>query len=179
MGVHYVTEESLYDGDDLLEFCWSGALDRVKALSPEQRDALISHLEMVFADQEEPVTDTQINDYIWFEEDSWLEGIGAPSKKEIVEEMIEDRRDEFVQKIADMLKRVLKEEQLEALKEEHENGEELPEDIVQLAVDLMEEEAREAIKEREEEEMIREDRDWDEAIGENLDEIFDAVFEAL
>ena len=179
MSLDYVIEKNLSDGEELLDFCWSGALDRVKDLSPEQRDALVDHLSEIFGDQEK-VTDTQINDYIWFEDDYWMEAIGAPTEKEIVEEMIEVRMDEFAQKIADTLK-TLGEEKIETLKEEYENGEDIPEDIVDMMSSFLENEAKVAIKERKEEEGVRESEqsEIDEVIADNIDEIFDAVFQAL
>lgn len=86
----YVSEGSLYDASDLRDFVWSGARDRVAELSDEQCERLIEHMREIFADQSEPVTDTQINDYIWFEEDEWKEAIGFSEEEEEEEEEEED-----------------------------------------------------------------------------------------
>ena len=85
MSLYYVKKKSLNHGYDLLNLCWSGAKDRVEALSDYELDALLAHLEMVFADQEE-VTDTDINDYIWFADDEWKDAIGLSEEEEEEEE---------------------------------------------------------------------------------------------
>ena len=89
MGFGYVTESYICDGSDLLALCWSGAKDRVEELTEEQRDALVRHLEDIFLDSEK-VTDTMINDYIWFEEDTWKEAIGYKDEDDESEESEEE-----------------------------------------------------------------------------------------
>lgn len=93
MSLDYVEKKSLSDGRDLLNLCWSGAKDRVQSLSDDELDALLEHLEMVFADQEE-VTDTDINDYIWFEDETWMYAIGLSDDDEDEED--DDDLDEEV-----------------------------------------------------------------------------------
>lgn len=93
MGIGYVTESYISDGSDLLSLCWSGAKDRVDGLTEEQLDALVWHLEEIFADSEK-VTDTMINDYIWFEEDTWKEAIGYKDEDDEDEESEEEDSDE-------------------------------------------------------------------------------------
>ena len=61
---------------------WSGALDRVKYLS----DADFDHLEFILEemyDDEEGISDTQINDIFWFEEDWIAEVLGFSSFEEL------------------------------------------------------------------------------------------------
>ena len=93
MGIGYVTESYISDGSDLLSLCWSGAKDRVEGLTEEQLDALVRHLEDIFADSEK-VTDTMINDYIWFEEDTWHEAIGYKDEDDESEEEEDSDEDE-------------------------------------------------------------------------------------
>lgn len=94
MSLDYVEKKSLNHGYDLLNLCWSGAKDRVQSLSDDELDALLEHLEMVFADQEE-VTDDDINDYIWFEDETWMDAIGL-SEDEDDEEEDDEELDEEV-----------------------------------------------------------------------------------
>lgn len=54
--------------NDLMDMCWSGAisnLERAEELGRE--DELFERVEEVFGD--EPIDETAINDYIWFEVD--------------------------------------------------------------------------------------------------------------
>lgn len=94
MSLDYVEKRTLNHGYDLLNFCWSGAKDRVQVLSDDELDALLAHLEMIFADQEE-VTDDDINDYIWFEDKEWMDAIGL-SEDEDDEEEDDEELDEEV-----------------------------------------------------------------------------------
>ena len=67
---------------------WSGALDRAKYLS----DADFDHLEFILEemyDDEEGISDTQINDIFWFEEDWIAEQLGYSD----FDELMEDRKD--------------------------------------------------------------------------------------
>lgn len=93
MAIRYVKESYISDGSDLLSLCWSGAKDRVEGLTEEQLDALVWHLEDIFADSEK-VTDTMINDYIWFEEDTWKEAIGYKDEDDEDEEEDSDDDDD-------------------------------------------------------------------------------------
>lgn len=54
---------------------WSGAKERVKDLTDEQRERLGNHIEEMFCDDEN-VTDTAINDYVWHDWDCVQEAIG-------------------------------------------------------------------------------------------------------
>lgn len=89
MSLDYVEKKSLNHGYDLLNLCWSGAKDRVEVLSDDELDALLVHLEMIFADREE-VTDTDINDYIWFEDEEWKDAIGLSEYEDDEEDLEED-----------------------------------------------------------------------------------------
>lgn len=75
------TEESLRN----FEF-WSGACDRVKYLTDKELDTIESILEEC---NPEGMTETEINDFFWFEEDTIAEWLGYSSFDEIIDE--EDR----------------------------------------------------------------------------------------
>lgn len=59
---------------------WSGALDRVNDLTPEQLRQLGEHIEDTFID--ETPTDTEINDFVWFECDEYLAELKGESENE-------------------------------------------------------------------------------------------------
>ena len=66
-----VKEFYLESLSDYLDFCWSGAIPVIEEFSERDLDdEFIGHMEMVFDYKlinGEPITDTEINDYIWFE----------------------------------------------------------------------------------------------------------------
>ena len=63
------------------------------------KDKLVEFLaDDVFPDGAE---DGDINDYIWFEWDSCLEGIGVPSESEIAEQFLEENEDECLDILRD------------------------------------------------------------------------------
>ena len=70
-------EESLRD----FEF-WCGARDRVKYLTGEELDIIESILEEV---SPEGMTEIEINDFFWFEEDTIAEWLGYSSFDEIMD----------------------------------------------------------------------------------------------
>lgn len=65
----YVVEESLSN----FKF-WSGACDTAKYLTYEELDTIEYTLEELYFDRE--ITDTEINDIFWFEEDWIAEMLG-------------------------------------------------------------------------------------------------------
>lgn len=71
-------EESLSN----FEF-WSGAKDRAMYLTDEEFDTIESILEECYPDG---MTETEINDFFWFEEDTIAEWLGYSSFDEIMEE---------------------------------------------------------------------------------------------
>ena len=72
------TEQSLKD----FEF-WSGARDRAKYLTDDQFDTIEAILEDAYPDG---MTDTEINDFFWFEEDTIADWLGYNSFEELMEE---------------------------------------------------------------------------------------------
>lgn len=80
------TEQSLKD----FEF-WSGARDRAKYLTDDQFDTIEAILEDAYPDG---MTDTEINDFFWFEEDTIADWLGYNSFEELMEESDSEDDDE-------------------------------------------------------------------------------------
>ena len=69
----YTIEESLYDFK-----AWSGGKDTLDTLiEHDVVDQAEGYIEMIFANREEPPTQTEINNILWFERDEiyWYCGI--------------------------------------------------------------------------------------------------------
>lgn len=65
---HYISD--IYD---LKELCWSGALDRInEAIENGIEDEFFNYIQDNFS-FEDMTELTQVNDFIWFECDEWLE----------------------------------------------------------------------------------------------------------
>ena len=79
--------------DSIYDFpAWSGGrqtLDDVSAAGKEYIDELTSLAEEMFADNE-TVTDTDINDWLWFDRDKIYEYIGLDENGEIPKDDAED-----------------------------------------------------------------------------------------
>lgn len=78
------SEQSLRD----FEF-WSGAKETAKYLTAEQMDTVETMLEDLYPDG---MSETEINDIFWFEEDTIADWLGYDSFDEIMEEV--DSEDE-------------------------------------------------------------------------------------
>lgn len=78
------SEQSLKD----FEF-WSGAKETAKYLTAEQMDTVETMLEDLYPDG---MSETEINDIFWFEEDTIADWLGYDSFDEIMEEV--DSEDE-------------------------------------------------------------------------------------
>ena len=62
----YVKKE--IDFEDLKNMCWSGAVDTLEEIeNAEKEEELIELLESTFEDK--IPTETEINDFLWFEDD--------------------------------------------------------------------------------------------------------------
>ena len=77
--IDYVSEYTLSNFDDLMNMCWSGALDRCReAQEKGVEDEFFDYVESLCeANGSEPITDTEINDIVWFETDDWLADQGG------------------------------------------------------------------------------------------------------
>ena len=65
------TIDSFYDLQDL---CWSGALQTLKIVEENDlEDEFFDYVNAMLDTLDEPPTLTEINDFIWFECDDWLD----------------------------------------------------------------------------------------------------------
>ena len=60
---------------------WSGAKDTVKYLTESELETIESYLEELYP---EGMTDTELNDFIWFEDDTIAEWLGYNDFDEIM-----------------------------------------------------------------------------------------------
>lgn len=69
----------------LADMVWSGAVDTIADIQNANKgDEFMNLLEAVFCD--EVPTDTEVNDFIWFERDYIYENIGLTENGELIEE---------------------------------------------------------------------------------------------
>ena len=60
---------------------WSGAKDTIKYLTESELDTIESYLEELYP---EGMTDTELNDFMWFEDDTIAEWLGYNDFDEIM-----------------------------------------------------------------------------------------------
>ena len=66
---------------ELQEMCWSGAVDTLNTISKhDKEDEFMQYLEEVFYD--DIPTETEVNDFIWFEDDAIFKALNINLKKE-------------------------------------------------------------------------------------------------
>ena len=71
---------------ELADMVWSGAVDTIADIQKANKeDEFMNFLEMVFGECEEVPTDTEVNDFIWFERDYIYENIGLTENGELPE----------------------------------------------------------------------------------------------
>lgn len=71
--------------NELADMVWSGAMDTIADIqNANKEDEFMNFLEAVFCD--EAPTDTEVNDFIWFERDYIYENIGLTENGELIEE---------------------------------------------------------------------------------------------
>lgn len=72
-----VKEVHVYDSfEDLMYNCWSGAIETLKEIEKHgKEDEFMDYLETYFMDYDE-VEITELNDYIWFEDDEIFDYLG-------------------------------------------------------------------------------------------------------
>ena len=77
----------------LADMVWSGATDTIADIqNANKEDEFMNFLEAVFCD--EVPTDTEVNDFIWFERDYIYENIGLTENGELPEEEEDDETGE-------------------------------------------------------------------------------------
>lgn len=69
---------------DILNDCWSGARDTIEALTNEQVKILEDRIELLFADDDEIPSATDVNDFIWFETDTIAQWFGLKDWDELL-----------------------------------------------------------------------------------------------
>lgn len=76
------------DFNDLMNNCWSGAIDTLKTIEEhDKEDELMEYLKETFGFYFDNVpTMTEVNDYLWFEDEAIFEALGISE--------IEDKEEE-------------------------------------------------------------------------------------
>ena len=70
---------------DIFNDCWSGAEDRISSLTPDLAKKLADLLEDSEIWGDETPTETEVNDFIWFEDDTYAEWLGFDSASQLWE----------------------------------------------------------------------------------------------
>lgn len=82
----------------LADMVWSGAVDTIKDIqNANKEDEFMNFLEGVFCD--EVPTDTEVNDFIWFERDAIYESIGLTENGKLPEEEMIEALNESIKKL--------------------------------------------------------------------------------
>ena len=85
---------------EIEEMCWSGAVDTLNdIIETNKEDEFMNFLEMIFMDREELPTDSEINDFIWFERDYIYENIGLTENGNLLEDEIEETLNESIESL--------------------------------------------------------------------------------
>ena len=86
----------------LADMVWSGAVDTIADIqNTNKEDEFMNFLEAVFCD--EVPTDTEVNDFIWFERDYIYESLGLTENGELPEEEPEEEAEETLNDSIDRL----------------------------------------------------------------------------
>ena len=74
-----------YDFDELFQNSWNGAIDTLKEIEKnDKEEELMEYLEFVF--EGDVPTETEVNDFLWFESDEIYEYLGMSDNEESEEE---------------------------------------------------------------------------------------------
>ncbi len=83
---------------ELADMVWSGAVDTIVDIqNANKEDEFMDFLEMVFCD--EVPTDTEVNDFIWFEREYIYENIGLTENGNLPEDETEEALDESIENL--------------------------------------------------------------------------------
>lgn len=79
--MYTIEVKSTFDFDDLMNHCWSGAIDTLRTISEhDKEDELMSFLSMdIFSDTPDL---TEVNDLLWFEDEWLFEQLGISDEEE-------------------------------------------------------------------------------------------------
>ena len=90
--------------NELADMVWSGAVDTIADIqNANKEDEFMNFLEAVFCD--EVPTDTEVNDFIWFERDYIYESIGLTEDGELPED--EEPEEEMVETLNESINRLI------------------------------------------------------------------------
>ena len=88
---------------ELADMVWSGAIDTIADIqNANKENEFMDFLEMIFMDREEVPTDTEVNDFIWFERDMIYEHCGLdengqePMDEDEIEEMKREQETDLI-----------------------------------------------------------------------------------
>ena len=83
---------------ELADMVWSGAIDTIADIqNANKENEFMDFLEMVFCD--DVPTDTEVNDFIWFERDYIYENIGLTENGELPEDEMEETLNESLESL--------------------------------------------------------------------------------
>ena len=80
------------DFNDLMNNCWSGAIDTLKTIEEhDKEDELMEHLEDIFGSCFDNIpTMTEVNDYLWFEDETIFEALGISETEDEEEDILQE-----------------------------------------------------------------------------------------
>lgn len=85
---------------ELADMVWSGAVDTIADIqNTNKENEFMDFLEMIFMDREEPPTDTEVNDFIWFERDYIYSNIGLTENGELPEDEIAENLNNSIESL--------------------------------------------------------------------------------
>ena len=83
---------------ELADMVWSGAIDTIANIqNANKENEFMDFLEMVFCD--DVPTDTEVNDFIWFERDYIYENIGLTENGNLLEDEMEETLNESIESL--------------------------------------------------------------------------------
>lgn len=84
--------------NELADMVWSGAVDTIADIqNANKEDEFMNFLEAIFCD--EVPTDTEVNDFIWFERDYIYENIGLTENGELPEDEMAETLNESINRL--------------------------------------------------------------------------------
>lgn len=87
---------------ELADMVWSGAVDTIADIqNANKENEFMDFLEMIFMDREEVPTDTNVNDFIWFEREYIYENIGLTEDGNLPEDEMEEALNESIESLED------------------------------------------------------------------------------
>ena len=85
---------------ELADMVWSGAVDTITDIqNANKENEFMDFLEMVFMDREEPPTETEVNDFIWFEREYIYEHLGLTEDGELPEDVMAETLNESIESL--------------------------------------------------------------------------------